>query len=99
MQARRFQRFDPVTVRAAARVVRVGWLGRVSPAEVQCFLRHLADLHPGQSARAAGRLCRLARWRAAFGDHGVPPKFHMRRTRRILPSRGVSLVRSEREQG
>jgi hypothetical protein len=96
MQARRFERFDPVTVRAAARVIRVGRLGRVSPAEVRCFLQHLADLHPGQGIRAVGRLHRLARWRASLGDRGVPPKFHMRRATRLLPSRGVSLVRSER---
>lgn len=98
MNARRFERFDPVTVRAAARVIRVGWLGRVSPAEVRCFLQHLADLHPGPGVRSARRLERLARWRAALGDRGVPAKFHMHRTTRILPARGASLLRSERTQ-
>jgi len=97
MQPRRFERFDPVTVRAAARVIRVGWLGRVTPVEVRCFLQHLADFHPGQGTRAVGRLSRLARWRAAHGDMGVPAAFRLRRVPRPQPARGGALVRSGRE--
>jgi len=97
MQPRRFERFDPVTVRAAARVIRVGWLGRVTSAEVRCFLQHLADFHPGQGQSAVGRLNRLARWRAALGDRGVPAPFRLRRVPRPQPTRGTTLVRSGRE--
>lgn len=97
MQSRRFERFDPVTVRAAARVIRVGWQGRVTANEVRCFLRHLIDLHPGQRSQSVGRLTRLARWRAAMGDRGLPSTFHMHRTPRPLSSRGGTPMRSGRE--
>jgi hypothetical protein len=93
MQTRRFERFDPVTVRAAARVIRIGWLGRLSAAEVRCFILHLADLSPGNGTRAARPLTRLARRKAAQGDHGVPPIFRLRRTRRPVPGSGAALVR------
>jgi hypothetical protein len=98
MQPHRFERFDPVTVRAAARVLRVGRLGRITFPEVRCFLQHLADLHPGQrGAGAVGCLERLARWRASFGDPGVPAIFRLRRVSRPLVSRGTNLVRSGRD--
>jgi hypothetical protein len=95
MQPRRFERFDPVTVRAAARVIRIGWLGRLSAAEIRCFILHLADLHPANGTSAAGPLTRLARRKAAQGDHGVPPIFRMRRCPRPVPGSGVPLVRKE----
>lgn len=96
MQPRRFERFDPVTVRAAARVICVGQLGRVSPAEVQSFIQHLAALHPGYGTHSVNALTRLARRRAALGDRGVPTAFRLRRVSRPLVSRGGTLVRSGR---
>jgi hypothetical protein len=95
MQPSRFERFDPVTVRAAARVIRIGWLGRLSAAEIRCFILHLADLHPANGTRAAGSLTRLAQRQAAFGDHGVPSAFRLRRCRRPVVGSGSVLVRKQ----
>lgn len=97
MQPRRFERFEPVTIRAAARVIRISWLGRVSPAEVQCYLLHLADLQPGRSRNAVQRLARVGRWRAALGDRGVPNNFRLRRSARAMPGSYVALERTAAE--
>jgi hypothetical protein len=94
MERRRFERFDPVTVRAAARVIRISWLGRVSEAEVFCYLLHLADLQPGHGPGAVHRLWRLGRHRAALGDRGVPTKFRLRRSVRSMPGSGLPLIRT-----
>lgn len=95
MQPHRFERFDPVTVRAAARVIRIGWLGRLSAAEIRCFILHLADLHPANGTRAAGTLTQLARRKAALGHHGVPSAFRMHRCSRPEVSSGSVLVRKQ----
>jgi hypothetical protein len=97
MQPSRFVRFEPVTIRAAARVIRISWLGRVSPAEVNCYLLHLADLHPGRGRSAVQRLARVGRWRAALGDQGVPNNFRLRRSSRAMPGSYVALERTAAE--
>lgn len=93
MQPRRFERFEPVTIRAAARVIRISWLGRVSDAEVYCYLMHLADLQPGHGSAAVRRLGRIGRWRAALGDRGAPVNFRLRRSPRPMPGSGMVLKR------
>ena len=67
-----FERFDPVTVRAATRVVRLGAVQHLPEWEVRYYLRELALMEPGAGRSAPRGLWRLARRRAAFGDGSVP---------------------------
>ncbi len=67
----RFHRFRPVTVRAAARLVTLEALGRVSGDEAQLYFRALALTEPGVADGAHERLRRLAQRRSAFGRTGV----------------------------
>lgn len=67
----KFNRFDPVTVRAAARLVRLEQLGRLHPGELDWYLRELAMLSAGAALPATRELRRLATRQAAFGRTGV----------------------------
>jgi hypothetical protein len=79
---KRYQRFEPVTVRAATRLVRMARLGRITPTEVGRYIAILSaiDAHAGE--RGAQALCRIASRAAALGGsgvHGAPAPFRHRR--------------------
>jgi hypothetical protein len=77
-----YLRFDPITVRAATRLVRLAEAGRLPSWEVSHYLRELAAMEPGAGARARHRLYRMAHRRAALGNAGVAPVFRLRRLSR-----------------
>lgn len=76
---RRYVRFEPITIRAAARVVHLGRLGCLLPGEVTFYARELAclDAHAGPSA--APVLVRLATRLSALGLTGLAPVVVLRR--------------------
>jgi hypothetical protein len=82
-RSKRFQRFDPVTVGAATRVVRLGAVQHLPKWEVQYYLRELALMEPGATEHAHRRLWRLARRRAALGGGGVQAKAGRYRCERV----------------
>lgn len=55
-RAANLRRFEAVTVRAAARVLELEWVGTVSPEEALFYLEELAemDAHAGGSGHGAG---------------------------------------------
>ena len=67
---KRYERFEPVTVRAAARLLKAGRAGLLFAAEAEFYLEELValDAHAGSGARPGLR--RLAR-RAARGGNRV----------------------------
>jgi hypothetical protein len=67
----RFTRFEPVTVRAAARVAHLARLGRLSSLEERHLLHELAATARHARRVHAKALARLARRRAALGNTGV----------------------------
>ena len=96
---RRFQRFDPVTVRAAARLVRYARCQRLSASAVETYLRELALLQPLSSPDAHLALERLARRAAALGRLGVSTPFSKSRVQLTQLPRHISqdgeLVRAD----
>ncbi len=89
---RRFNRFDPVTVRAAARLVTMGECGRLAPYEVAHYLRELADMVSAAQRGSHLSLGRLARLRAAFGRTRLYPRPAARR-RAVRRERRPALAR------
>lgn len=90
---KRFQAYEPLTVRAAARLVHLTRLGQVAPWELDRYLSEL--MHLDTRARLRGdvrRLRRLAFRRCALG-HGVPvaPFALTRRRRTGTLSGGIAL--------
>lgn len=81
---RRFDRFDPVTIRAAARVVRIGTRGHLAQCEVAAYLQELAHMASTGQPGAHRSLWRLARRRSELGRNGVYG---------VLPSRRGALGR------
>lgn len=77
---RRFERFHPMTVRAAGRLARLAQGGQLSRREIDCYLRELVAMEPRSSEQAVRRLKRLARWRAAFHRWTTPSASGPRRT-------------------
>jgi hypothetical protein len=75
----RFEKFEPITVRAAARVLYLGRTGRLSAPQVESYVRHLAAMDPHASPVAHGRLRRVARRWSCLGGTGVPHRFQMSR--------------------
>ena len=82
-RSKRFERFDPVTVGAATRVVRLGAARHLPEWEVRYYLRELALMEPGAGWSAHRRLWRLARRRAAVGCGGVQPSTGRHRCERV----------------
>jgi hypothetical protein len=74
----RYHRFDPITIRAAARLVHMGRTGRLSEWEVRYYIRELTAMVPQAAPRASRALRRLAERRAALGHTGVPPSSRRR---------------------
>ena len=66
-----FIRFDPVTVRAAARVLHLRRLERLSAAEARSYLWNLAAMDPHACADDVRSLYRVAARRAALGNTGI----------------------------
>jgi hypothetical protein len=58
--APRYQRFEPVTVRAAARVLQLQRVGIVTAGEAQFYLQELADMDEHASRGAYATLLRMA---------------------------------------
>ncbi len=85
---KRYERFEPVTVRAAARLLRAGRTGLLSAAEADFYLEELValDAHAGPGARPGLR--RLAQ-RAARGGNRVLRS-------RLTSSNGVTVTRVRR---
>ena len=68
---RRFDRFDPVTIRAAARVIRMGTRGHLSQCDVAAYIEELAHIDTSGQPGAHRSLWRLARRRSELGRNGV----------------------------
>jgi hypothetical protein len=81
----RYHRFDPVTIRAAARVVSLGRAGHLAGWEVDYYLRELAAMEPGAGARAFRRLRRMARRWSVLGNTGVTQASKSRRRYTPVP--------------
>lgn len=86
---RRFERFDPVTVRAAARLVRYARCQRLSASAVETYLRELALLQPMSGPDAHRALERLARRAASLGRLGVSTPFSKARVQLAQLPRSV----------
>jgi hypothetical protein len=56
----RYQRFEPVTVRAAARILQLQRVGIVTAEETRFYLRELADMDEHASRGAYSTLLRMA---------------------------------------
>jgi hypothetical protein len=78
----RFERFQPLTVRAAARIIRLSEAGRIPRWEVEHYLRELVATDAFASRNSHGALRRLADWWASFGNTGASGPFRMRQLRR-----------------
>jgi hypothetical protein len=76
---RRYERFDPVTVRAAARLIRFAQARGLSNAGLEAYLRELALLQPLAGPEAHRALERVAQRLAAFGRLGVSTPFNKQR--------------------
>jgi len=86
----RYTRFDPVTVRAAARVVSLERIARIPRWELGYCLRELA-LMDGLPPAAARRLHLLALRLSSLGQAGVPRRRPARRQAcRTLPLKAAA---------
>jgi hypothetical protein len=86
----RHYRFQPLTVRAATRALRMGQCGRLSEVEVIYCLQALAGLEPHARLDSGEALLRLARRAAALYHAGAPRPTG--RHRRQVASRTVPAV-------
>ena len=68
----RHTRFEPVTIRAAARVLSLARSGAIHPWEENAYLQDLLGLDRFARGRDWEALRRLARWRSRLGDAGAP---------------------------
>jgi hypothetical protein len=91
---RRYERFHPVTVRAAGRVMQLAHAGEIGFGEAGFYVRELAALDGRFGPGAFRALQRLATREASFGRTGVPAPPRRRRTRRasLLPRERGSIV-------
>ena len=72
-------RFDPVTVGAAARILRLAEQGAVPAYEVDYYLRELAESPVGDGEARFQALRRLARRRAEHSESGLRRPFRLQR--------------------
>jgi hypothetical protein len=77
-QIRRY-RFEPLTVRAAARIVDLATSGSVPQWDARAYVQHLASTDRYAGYEASRALYRLARRRAAHGHTGVRRPFRLER--------------------
>lgn len=90
-----FERIDPITLRAAARLVRMEQAGKLTQRELEhCFLELIA-MCPVGSRPTAMTLRRAATRLASHGNVGLAPgtvRLHARRaSRRLQPLTGNKL--------
>ncbi|MBI3909784.1 MAG: hypothetical protein HY320_02485 [Armatimonadetes bacterium] len=77
----RWIRFDPVTVRAGARLICLAQRGRLHPRELRFYLEELARMERHQRSGAGVALFRIAQRRARITINGErPPLFLDRRS-------------------
>ena len=72
-------RFEPLTVRAAARIVDLAFAGSVPHWDARAYVQHLASTDRYAGSEASQALYRLARRRAAHGNTGVRRPFRLER--------------------
>jgi hypothetical protein len=72
-------RFEPLTVRAAARIVDLATAGCVEHWDARAYVQHLASTDRYAGYEASRALYRLARRRAAHGNTGVRRPFRLQR--------------------
>ncbi len=72
-------RFEPLTVRAAARIVDLATAGSLPHWDARGYVRHLASTDRYAGYEASRALYRLARRRAAHGNTGVRRPFRLQR--------------------
>jgi len=74
----RYFRFEPVTVRAASRIARLGQLGQLPEHHARFYVRELSVMEPKAGSPAGGRLYRLALRRAELGHTPLGPASRQR---------------------
>ncbi|MFN3652550.1 MAG: hypothetical protein ACK47B_23480 [Armatimonadota bacterium] len=100
-QESRYYRFDPITVRAAARVVRLGDAGRLGLADVKHCIAELAWMDADGQSRWTPALFRAlyhrARRHSAFARVGAPRGFTLQRRASDAPQPAdARMLRSDR---
>ena len=75
----RRHRFEPLTVRAAARIVDLASAGSLPHWDARAYVQHLASTDRYAGYEASRALHRLARRRAAHGHTGVRRPFRLER--------------------
>lgn len=78
-------RFEPLTVRAAARIVDLATAGSVAHWDARAYVLHLASTDRYAGSEASRALYRLARRRAAHGHTGVRRPFRLERRNQGAP--------------
>ena len=78
-------RFEPLTVRAAARIVDLARSGSVPHWDARTYVQHLASTDRYAGYEASRALYRLARRRAAHGHTGVRRPFRLQRRNEGAP--------------
>jgi len=96
-RSHRFAKFEPITVRAAARVLHLERLGRLAPQEVSHYMQHLAAMDTHATSQVHERLSRVARRRSCLGNTGVPSVCGMARRERRSSRPDASRSRFGRE--
>jgi hypothetical protein len=76
---RRFERCDPITVRAAARVLRLGRSGVILPGDMLFYIRMLASFENGGRPVSEVALGALAERRSVLARTGAPARFGLTR--------------------
>ena len=72
-------RFEPLTVRAAARIVDLASAGSLAHWDARAYVQHLASTDRYAGYESSQALYRLARRRAAHGNTGVRRPFRLER--------------------
>jgi hypothetical protein len=75
----RRHRFEPLTVRAAARIVDLAFTGSLAQWDARAYVQHLASTDRFAGGESSRALYRLARRRAAHGHTGVRRPFRLQR--------------------
>jgi hypothetical protein len=78
-------RFEPLTVRAAARIIDLATAGSVPHWDARAYVRHLASTDRYAGYESSRALHRLARRRAAHGHTGVRRPFRLERRNVVAP--------------
>jgi hypothetical protein len=79
----RRHRFEPLTVRAAARIVDLASTGSLPHWDARAYVQHLASTDRYAGGESSRALYRLARRRAAHGHTGVRRPFRLDRRNEV----------------